>query len=240
MYLSTTTRLKDRPSDSKQKDFAIHISEIDLPTGRSKTPPVVIRKSHHGIAEGSHIIRRGEYYYLLTAEGGTEAGHQEWIFRSRRGVYGPWEGQGKALWYNGAEEEVQRTGHVDMFEDGNGDWWGVFLGVRPVRISNHAGGEEAEGFLGLQMGRETFLVKVDWDDGWPVFNEGRNITLETKGRGEVRQLLAQTKPGDLKWKADLSRGELELGWYQKSEHPYISQGNLPLTAGCRYASEKVL
>ena len=70
-------RLANRAPNSKMKDFAIHISEIDLATGRTLTPPAVIRTSPHGIAEGSHILKRGKYYYLLTAEGGTEAGHQE-------------------------------------------------------------------------------------------------------------------------------------------------------------------
>lgn len=132
MYLSTTTRLAGRAPDSKQKDFAIHISQIDLPTGRTLTPPAVIRKSPHGIAEGSHIIKRNGFYYLFTAEGGTEAGHQEWVFRSREGVLGPWEGQDGPLWYNGPGEEVQRTGHADVFEDARGGWWAVLLGVRPL------------------------------------------------------------------------------------------------------------
>ncbi|KAK6204208.1 hypothetical protein LQW54_008327 [Pestalotiopsis sp. IQ-011] len=218
VYLSTTARLKDRPPGSKQKDFGIHVSEIDLATGRTLTPPVVVRRSPYGIAEGSHIFRRGDFYYLLTAEGGTEAGHQEWIFRSRAvpdgtgGVYGPWEDRGQALWYNGPMEEVQRTGHVDMFEDGNGDWWAVLLGVRPVRLEN-----ETDVFLEPQMGRETFLVKVDWVDDWPVVNEGRNITLETNGRAkQVVQALEQINAGDVKWRADLKREDLELGWYQKN------------------------
>ncbi|KAM0194777.1 hypothetical protein ACHAPI_006780 [Fusarium lateritium] len=137
VYLSTTMRFAWRDPDSKQKDFGIHISEIDISTGRTLTVPKVIRKSPHGIAEGSHIFKRGEWYYLLTAEGGTEAGHQEWVFRSKQGAFGPWEDQGKPLWYNGPEEEVQRTGHVDVFEDANGDWWSVLLGVRPVK---HEGG----------------------------------------------------------------------------------------------------
>jgi beta-xylosidase len=62
-------RLSNRPPNSLLKDFGIHISEIDLASGRTLTPPVVIRQSHYGIAEGSHIFRKGEYYYLLTAEG---------------------------------------------------------------------------------------------------------------------------------------------------------------------------
>ncbi|KKY29408.1 putative glycosyl hydrolase [Diaporthe ampelina] len=76
VYLSTTTRLSDRAPDSTQKDLAIHISQMNICTGRTLTPPVVIRRSPHGIAEGSHIIGRNRIYHLFTAGGGTEAGHQ--------------------------------------------------------------------------------------------------------------------------------------------------------------------
>ncbi|KAH9892958.1 glycoside hydrolase family 43 protein [Xylariomycetidae sp. FL2044] len=210
VYLSTTVRLSKRTPGSKLKDFAIHISEIDLPTGRTLTPPRVIRESPHGIAEGSHILRRGAYYYLFTAEGGTEAGHQEWVFRSLEGPYGPWEAQGKPLWYNGPDEEVQRTGHADVFEDGNGNWWAVLLGVRPVRTGDNR-------YLEPQLGRETFLVKVDWFDDWPVFNDGKNITLETVGRYPIQQrLTVQSPKGSIKWQANLDLPDLELGWYQKN------------------------
>ncbi|KAI0109160.1 glycoside hydrolase family 43 protein [Nemania sp. FL0031] len=209
VYLSTTVRLANRRPDSKLKDFGIHISEIELATGRTLTPPQLIRESPHGIAEGSHILRRGAYYYLFTAEGGTEAGHQEWVFRSREGVCGPWEAQGKPLWYNGPDEEVQRTGHADVFDDGQGNWWAVFLGVRPVK--------DGDGnYLEPQMGRESFLVQVDWIDDWPVFNGGHNITLSTTSRTLVAQDIAHIKSGDVKWQADLSQRKLELGWYQKN------------------------
>lgn len=65
-------------------------------------------------------------------------------------------------------------------------------------------------------GRETFLVKVDWVDDWPIFNEGKNITLLTRGRDSQ---VERSGPGDLplEWQADLKRSNLELGWYQKSE-----------------------
>jgi beta-xylosidase len=130
-------RVSNRPSDSKLKDFAIHISEIDLPTGRTLSAPEVIRKSSYGLAEGSHIIKRNQYYYLFTAEGGTESGHQEWVMRSKSGPLGPWElGPRNPLWYNGIEEEVQNTGHADVFEDSTGDWWAVFLGTRPQLVNN--------------------------------------------------------------------------------------------------------
>jgi beta-xylosidase len=209
VYLSTTTRMARRTPGPALKDFAIHVSEIDLASGRSLTPPRMVRSSPSGVAEGSHLFCRGFYYYLLTAEGGTEAGHQEWVFRSRDGPYGPWEGQGRPLWYNGPDEEVQRTGHCDVFEDGDGGWWGVMLGVRPLR----SGGR----WLEPQLGRETFLVKVDWEDDWPVFNDGKNVSLKTAGRRQVVKSSGVDKDG-FKWKADLSRRDLELGWYHKSKH----------------------
>lgn len=223
VYLSTTMRLANRPPGSTQKDFAIHVSEIDLSTGRTLTPPVVVRSSPHGIAEGSHILRRGGWYYLFTAEGGTEAGHQEWVFRSREGPLGPWEGQpgGKPLWYNGPDEEVQRTGHADVFEDGRGGWWAVLLGVRPVRVQggNASGGTR---WLEPQLGRETFLVRVDWVDDWPVFNEGRNIGLLTRGRDGVPPVGEDCEEENV-WRADLSGPELELGWYQKRKDGELAE-----------------
>jgi beta-xylosidase len=128
--------MSSRPKDSKLKDFAIHISEIDLATGRTLTAPTVIRESPYGLAEGSHIIKRHQYYYLFTAEGGTESGHQEWVLRSEKGPLGPWFlGPRNPLWYNGTSEEVQNTGHADVFEDSNGDWWSVFLGSRPRLVN---------------------------------------------------------------------------------------------------------
>ncbi len=132
-YLSTTVRISNRDPKSKLKDFAVHVSEVDLVSGRTLSPPVCVRQSPYGVAEGSHILKRGKYYYLFVAEGGTEVNHQEWVFRSEKGVYGPWESQGKPLWFNGKDEEVQRTGHADLVEDGQGRWWSVFLGVRPVK-----------------------------------------------------------------------------------------------------------
>lgn len=57
---------------------------------------------------------------------------------------------------------------------------------------------------------------MDWVDDWPVFNEGKNITLETRGRDAV-QAQGYARDDGLVWEADLSKTELELGWYQKSE-----------------------
>jgi beta-xylosidase len=62
------------------------------------------------------------------------------------------------------------------------------------------------------------LVKVEWVHDWPVFNNGKNIELETEGRDQVKQLVTQAKPDIIRWEAALGYGtnDLELGWYQKN------------------------
>jgi beta-xylosidase len=114
------------------KDFCIHVCSIDIETGNSTSQPVLLRESASGVSEGSHIFKIGKYYYLFTAEGGTESGHSEWVMRSTKGPLGPYElGPQNPLWRNTTEHEIQNTGHCDLVDDGNGQWWAVSLGVRP-------------------------------------------------------------------------------------------------------------
>lgn len=134
VYLSSTYRKLEPTRGVKLKDFAIHICTIDLATGHSTSEPKLIRESSSGVAEGSHIYTRGRYYYLFTAEGGTESGHCEWVSRSEVGPFGPWElGPNNPLWRNGVNDDVQNTGHLDLVEDADGNWWAVLLAVRPVQ-----------------------------------------------------------------------------------------------------------
>lgn len=73
-----------------------------------------------------------------------------------------------------------------------------------------------DSILSLTMpGRETFLVKVDWVDDWPVFNDGKNIAILTQGR-DPQQIASDYAVEVSKWTADLNETNLELGWYQKS------------------------
>ena len=44
-------------------------------------------------------------------------------------------------------------------DDADGNWYVVMLASRPC-----------EGHCSI--GRETFLAKVEWEDGWPVINPG--------------------------------------------------------------------
>jgi len=58
---------------------------------------------------------------------------------------------------------IQATGHADLIDDNDGNWWAVFLGYRQTHQYFH------------HLGRETFLAPVKWVDGWPVINDGKPI-----------------------------------------------------------------
>ncbi|RDW83491.1 glycosyl hydrolase family 43 protein [Coleophoma crateriformis] len=203
VYLSSTYRKLCHTPGSSMKDFAVHICTVDLATGNSTSTPRLIRESKFGVSEGSHIFRRGRYYYLFTAEGGTESGHSEWVSRSETGPFGPWElGPKNPLWRNGVDDEVQNTGHADFVTDSKGRWWGVLLGVRPTKTAN--------GWSNSVFGRETFLVPVTWQDDWPVLNRGQKVTL----LGSALGLYEIDLP--IQWRDDFDQDELQLGWYRKN------------------------
>lgn len=140
MYLSTTHTKVNRPavSNTSRLDFAIHVCKVDLESGDSLTEPVMIRESPSGISEGSHIFRRGRYYYLITAEGGTGPKHSVWAFRSKQGPLGVWENcPHNPLVSSSTNSEVQNTGHADFVEDADGQWWAALLAVRPNQTSQN-------------------------------------------------------------------------------------------------------
>ena len=116
--------------------------------------------------EGPHLYKIDGKYYLMCAEGGTSDQHSEVIFRSDSPTEGfkPWSRNPILTQRHLAAdrpEPVTCTGHADLLRTPEGEWWGVFLGCRPVK-----GGFE-------NLGRETFLMPVRWsEDGFPYFLEG--------------------------------------------------------------------
>lgn len=133
---------------------------VDLDTGAVLAGPASLW-SGTGLQfpEAPHVYRRGEYWYLLIAEGGTERGHAVSVARGRS-ISGPFDGHpaNPILRASGTTRRVQNTGHADLVHGPDGTDLLVLLGVRPLG----AGG----GFSPL--GRETFVTPVEWVDGWPV------------------------------------------------------------------------
>ena len=112
--------------------------------------------------EGPHLYKKDGYYYLLIAEGGTSIHHSVMAARSRN-VYGPYEGNpaNPILTHRhlGKDYPIVNVGHGDLAADPEGNWYMVMLASRPCQGHTN-------------MGRETFLAKVVWEEGWPVVNPG--------------------------------------------------------------------
>jgi xylan 1,4-beta-xylosidase len=133
-------------------------------------------------SEGPHIIKKDGYYYLIAAEGGTASDHSQTVFRSKS-VTGPYVAgpNNPILTQRDLDPKrpfpVTATGHADFVRLPNGEWWSVFLANRPY-----------EGWL-TNLGRETFLLPVEWSGEWPVIlpkgkavpHVAKRPALSTKG-----------------------------------------------------------
>lgn len=148
-------------------------AEIDIETGAIGTMLPVTPAAGGFVTndiEGPHVFARHGWYYLTAAEGSSAGkGHMQTIARSRS-PWGPFEPapHNPILTHrNRVGHPVQNLGHVDFFDDADGNWWAVALGTRHAPLSQHH-----------NIGRETFLIPVSWEENWPVV--GRNGTTELR------------------------------------------------------------
>jgi beta-xylosidase len=162
-------------SKSPGPETKIKLFEIDVNTGKKLTEEKELWHGTGGIyPEGPHIYLRNGFYYLMVAEGGTHEGHSVTMARSKN-IWGPYEPSplNPILSAAGTDEYVQATGHCEAFEDKNGEWWGVCLGVRQ-------GSKDLWG-----LGRETFLTKGKWnEDGWLKFDRAK---LHVEGFKDIKE-----------------------------------------------------
>ncbi|KAH8831746.1 glycoside hydrolase family 43 protein [Flagelloscypha sp. PMI_526] len=160
-------------NNAQEKIYGIWQNKIDLKTGDSLTPAQLIFSGTLPLTsasrpEGPHVYYINSTYYLLIAEGGTDQNHRATIQRGPS-PSGPWENNPKnPILFNGADLSlpVSSTGHADFLQGTDGNWYGVALGTRP----------QGANFSHQQLGRETFLFPVTWEDGWPVFNHATPIS----------------------------------------------------------------
>lgn len=107
--------------------------------------------------EGPKIVKRGDYWYMTTAVGGTAGpptGHMVIMARSRS-IDGPWENcpHNPLIRTQSPREKWWSRGHATLFEGPNGTWWMFYHGYE-------------NGYWTL--GRQALLEPVKWaKDGWP-------------------------------------------------------------------------
>ena len=132
------------------------------------TGPVrnIFKGTKMGFTEAAHLYFRNGYYYLLTAEGGTEYDHCMTLARSKN-IHGPYEVDPLGHFLTSKEDqnlELQRSGHGDIVETPNGEIYVVHLASRPLT-----------GIKRSPMGRETAIQGAYWNtDGWLRLNQGNN------------------------------------------------------------------
>jgi xylan 1,4-beta-xylosidase len=131
---------------------------VDLDTGTPLEDPRPMWSGTMYAPEGPHLYRRGDYWYLLIAEGGTERGHAVSIARSPA-PDGPFEAcpHNPLLTARSTHNPIQNTGHADLVDTPDGRTAMVLLGVRPVGFTQSFS----------PLGRETFITEVEWVDDWP-------------------------------------------------------------------------
>ncbi|MFW5889448.1 MAG: glycoside hydrolase family 43 protein [Bacillota bacterium] len=211
--------------DGKQ---GIALFEINPLTGEKLSKTKIISYGNGGkYPEAPHIYKINDYYYLMIAEGGTEYGHMETIFRSKN-IYGPYDScpDNPILSHKDyMGSPIQATGHADIVQTEKGEWWLVCLGIR--NLSNK---------LLHNLGRETFLAPVKWDEaGWPIVGNRGKIELEMNGELPGK---SDNKKSDLIFMDDFKSNVLDKEWtfvrnpnmdkyYLNSEEGYLklSAGN---------------
>jgi alpha-N-arabinofuranosidase len=145
----------------------IRLQELDLSLQKTVGEQTILVNggtdiTQHPIwCEGPHLYKIGGTYYLMAAQGGTSTDHSEVIFKSDslRGPYVP--GPNNPM-LTARDMPVSRpfpvtcTGHADLVETQNHEWFAVFLACEPYHT----------GFY--NTGRQTFMLPVRWNSGWPT------------------------------------------------------------------------
>jgi xylan 1,4-beta-xylosidase len=149
---------------------------------------VIFDGSKTDFTEGPHLYKRDDYYYLITAEGGTGYGHAVTFARSRD-IWGPYEID-PALHVMTARDrpsaDLQRTGHGSIIEDQRGNWWLAHLCSRPIGELKRS-----------PLGRETALQAVHWsEDGWVRLSDPE-AAFDAAQDFELQDVMYEFAGGDL-------------------------------------------
>lgn len=184
------------------------LQEYD-PQKKAMTGPVKdIYQGEKIFLEGPHIFKRQGWYYLFAADTGTGEGHGQSILRSRN-IWGPYEmfradymereteNEAYSVLTSRHHEDIllQKSGHCDLVETKEGEWYMVHL---CGRASTHRNSEDAKRFPGSRrymIGRETAVQKIIWrEDGWPMLESGgttpQNEVPAPRGTGEAWRVAA--------------------------------------------------
>ncbi|GAF64393.1 xylan beta-1,6-xylosidase [Bacillus sp. TS-2] len=148
----------------------------------------IFKGTELGLTEAPHLYKKGSYYYLMTAEGGTRYDHAVTMARATS-IDGPYEvdPQNPMLTSKGKDHlALQKAGHGSLVETQEGEWYMTHLVGRPLPHSKKC-----------NLGRETAIQKCEWsEDGWLRISVGGNdpqVQVQSIDVSEFQFDLAKTK-----------------------------------------------
>ena len=158
--------------------------------------------------EGPHLYLVNGVYYLMCAEGGTGPNHSQVILRGRSpwGPFQPYKNNPiltqRALPAT-RPDPITNAGHADLVQAPDGTWWATFLATRTYENKHY------------NTGRETFLLPVQWQDGWPIILEAGK-TIPYVGRGPAFMASGDQAPltGNFTWRDEFKAPQLDFTWIQ--------------------------
>ncbi len=153
-------------------------------------------------AEGPHLFKINDEYLLLIGEGGTGEYHAVTVFNSKN-LWGPYvpNHANPVMTHRhlGKSHPIGQTGHADLVQTQNGEWWSVLLAKRYI-----------DGYVTLA--RETFLAKVEiakQQSGiTPIYNPGVGLLQKEQERPK----LDWTPVPEKKECFDFESEDLDLEW----------------------------
>ena len=149
----------DTGNPNKNGIGEIWIQELDLNNWKLKGQRHSIWRGACGgcCVEGPHIYKQYGRYYLMVAEGGTSYNHAVMIASSEN-IEGPYDSNPKnpilTSRHLSNNNWVHSTGHADLVQLKDKRWYMVSLGIRNEMDSTS------------NMGRETHLMPVVWEEAW--------------------------------------------------------------------------
>lgn len=175
----------------------------------------IFKGSSIGFTEAPHLYRRGGWYYLMTAEGGTSYSHAVTLARSRS-LEGPYElhpqqpllssnrdipgyeqacvqGEPLSTLKRYLRPGLQKAGHGSMVPWTDEQWVLAHLCGRPIGDT-----------LYCPLGRETALQKLVWkDDHWPYpVEDGPQSTVELPSRPGCSKTAPPVETEPIRWRED--------------------------------------
>lgn len=171
-----------------------------------------------GCIEAPHITKRGDYYYIMCAEGGTGYYHSVTMGRSKD-IFGPYEPDPagpiltstpverdeRADWdhlkprYFNPEVRLQKAGHASYVETSNGEVWLAYHASRPLLPE-----------LRCTLGRETCIQRAQWTaDGWLRLKDSDRLPLDEVAESALPEAAVWEMPE----RDDFDAPTLKMGYY---------------------------